>query len=100
MTDDAGSSWAESGTSSVNSDGTVNLWEGTGANFTASMNASKDVIAINYQDTDEYCFDVMVKQGSNYTTADLQGRWHMRGLCTQKNGAADNFGFDFGTLYF
>jgi len=98
MTDDQGSSWDENGTSTVNSNGSVNLWVGQGANFTAEMNSSKDVIIANYQDDDEYAFDVFVKKGDNYTNADLAGVWYLRGLCTKRNGLADNFSYDLGTF--
>ena len=98
MTDDEGDSWSESGTSTLNTDGTVNLWVGEGLTYPAAMNARKDVIIANYQDENEFALDIFVKQGTDYKTSDLEGTWYFRGLCTQKNGQADNFGYDLGTF--
>ena len=66
MTDHDDNSWSESGTASVDSNGTVTLDFGGGFTLKPVLNADKDVMASNSQDDEDYDLDIFIKRASDY----------------------------------
>ena len=97
MWDDHGSGWNNTGHIEFLPNGYVLFIFDVGPVWEKTLNMENDVMIGNFQDSERYYIDIMVKKPTTLTIPELEGTWHLRSLHTQEDGGQDNFGYYKGT---